>query len=104
MRSQRNGEASVPYGVGNAFTFIHIRAERRGNVPAGVETGKAHHSRGVSMNELRILTGTANPLLARSIADYLGVKLSETLVSRFSDGEVRVQVQESVRGMDVFIV
>lgn len=56
------------------------------------------------MNELRILTGTANPLLARSIADYLGVKLSETLVSRFSDGEIRVQVQESVRGMDVFVV
>jgi len=56
------------------------------------------------MNELRILTGTANPLLARSISDYLGVKLSETLVSRFSDGEIRVQVQESVRGMDVFVV
>jgi ribose-phosphate pyrophosphokinase len=56
------------------------------------------------MNEFRILTGTANPQLARSIADYLGVKLSETLVSRFSDGEIRVQVQESVRGMDVFVV
>lgn len=56
------------------------------------------------MNELRILTGTANPLLARSIADYLGVKLSETLVSRFSDGEIRVQIEESVRGMDVFVV
>jgi len=58
----------------------------------------------MGMNELRILTGTANPQLARSIADYLGVKLSETLVSRFSDGEIRVQVQESVRGMDVFVV
>lgn len=56
------------------------------------------------MNELRILTGTANPALARSIADYLGVRLSETLVSRFSDGEIRVQVEESVRGMDVFVV
>jgi len=56
------------------------------------------------MNELRILTGTANPLLARSIADHLGVRLSETMVSRFSDGEIRVQIQESVRGMDVFVV
>ncbi len=56
------------------------------------------------MNELRILTGTANPILARAIADHLGVKLSETLVSRFSDGEIRVQIQESVRGMDVFVV
>lgn len=56
------------------------------------------------MVEIRILTGTANPLLAQSIADHLGVKLSETLVTRFSDGEIRVQIQESVRGMDVFVV
>ena len=56
------------------------------------------------MNELRILTGTANTALAGSIADHLGVRLSETLVSRFSDGEIRVQIQESVRGMDVFVI
>ncbi len=56
------------------------------------------------MFDLRVLTGTANPALAQSIADHLGVRLSETLVSRFADGEIRVQVQESVRGMDVFVV
>jgi ribose-phosphate pyrophosphokinase len=56
------------------------------------------------MFDLRVLTGTANPNLAQSIADHLGVRLSETLVSRFADGEIRVQVQESVRGMDVFLV
>ena len=56
------------------------------------------------MNNLRILTGTSNPKLAHSIADYLGVKVTDTLVTRFSDGEIRVQVQESVRGTDVFVV
>jgi ribose-phosphate pyrophosphokinase len=56
------------------------------------------------MDNLRILTGTANPKLAHSIADYLGIRVSDTLVTRFSDGEIRVQVQESVRGMDVFVI
>ncbi|HOF88490.1 MAG TPA: ribose-phosphate pyrophosphokinase [Armatimonadota bacterium] len=56
------------------------------------------------MFDLRVLTGTANPKLAQAVADQLGVRLSETLVSRFADGEIRVQVQESVRGMDVFVI
>ncbi len=56
------------------------------------------------MHNLRILTGTSNPKLAHDIADYLGLKVTDTLVTRFSDGEIRVQVQESVRGTDVFVV
>lgn len=56
------------------------------------------------MNNLRILTGTANPKLAEDIAGELGVRVSDTMVSRFSDGEIRVQIQESVRGMDVFVI
>lgn len=56
------------------------------------------------MDDLRILTGTANPKLAHSIANHLGVTVSDTLVTRFSDGEIRVQIKESVRGMDVFLV
>ena len=56
------------------------------------------------MVEIKILTGTANPALAHSIADHLGLEVSHTQVRRFSDGEIYVQVQESVRGMDVFVV
>lgn len=56
------------------------------------------------MPDLRILTGTANPRLAASIADILGMKLTDTLVTRFSDGEIRVQIQQSVRGDDVFVI
>jgi len=54
--------------------------------------------------DMRILTGNANPKLAADIAAYLGMSLSEMEVSRFSDGEIRVKVNESVRGADVFVV
>jgi len=53
---------------------------------------------------LRILAGSSNPALAAAIAKRLGVPLSRMLLSRFSDGEVRVKIEESQRGMDVFVV
>ena len=56
------------------------------------------------MVEIKILTGTANTALAHSIANHLGLEVSHTQVTRFSDGEIYVQIQESVRGMDVFVV
>lgn len=58
----------------------------------------------MSKNTLRLLAGTANPRLCRAIADHLGIPLSRVLLSRFSDGEIRVKVEESLRGMDVFVV
>ena len=54
--------------------------------------------------ELKILTGNANPELAKKIAKYLGVPLSDALVTVFSEGEIRVKINEDVRGRDVFIV
>ncbi len=56
------------------------------------------------MNNSRIFTGTGNPELARKIAEYLDVPLGEMRFRRFSDGEIHVQVDQSVRGYDVFIV
>ncbi|MDW8321973.1 MAG: ribose-phosphate diphosphokinase, partial [Armatimonadota bacterium] len=53
---------------------------------------------------MRLFTGNANPLLAREIAKCLKTDLGQILVSRFSDGEIRVQVGENARGLDVFIV
>lgn len=55
-------------------------------------------------NALRIISGTANPPLARRIAQYCGVSLTECEVCRFSDGEVKVQINQNVRGSDLFIV
>ena len=56
------------------------------------------------MDELRLFSGTGNPELSRKIADKLGVAVGEMMVQRFSDGEVYVQVDQSVRGDDVFVV
>jgi ribose-phosphate pyrophosphokinase len=53
---------------------------------------------------LRILTGTAHPALAQQIADQLGIGVGQMICRRFSDGEVQVKIQESVRGMDVFVI
>jgi ribose-phosphate pyrophosphokinase len=58
----------------------------------------------MAYEKLRILTGTANPALAQAIACCLDIEVGSMLVSRFSDGEVQVKIQESVRGMDVFVV
>ncbi|SHF13248.1 ribose-phosphate diphosphokinase [Desulforamulus putei] len=53
---------------------------------------------------LKIFAGNANPELAREICQYLGVAMGRSHVTRFSDGEIRVKVEESVRGSDAFII
>ncbi|MGH7323272.1 MAG: ribose-phosphate pyrophosphokinase [Candidatus Rokuibacteriota bacterium] len=54
--------------------------------------------------DLKLFTGNANRALAEEIAKYLHLTLGDVEVSRFSDGEVFVQVNENVRGTDVFVV
>ena len=54
--------------------------------------------------ELKIITGTANQKLAEGICDHLGTTISPTMVSAFSDGEIRVEIGDNVRGDDVFVV
>jgi len=56
------------------------------------------------MDKLAIFTGNAHPELAKNICQYLKVKLSEAMVGRFSEGEIRVKINENVRGKDVFLV
>ncbi|MBF0588793.1 MAG: ribose-phosphate pyrophosphokinase [Magnetococcales bacterium] len=56
------------------------------------------------MQRIKIFSGTSNPLLAERIASYLSTSLGSVTVKRFSDGEIFVQVDENVRGRDVFIV
>ncbi|KAH7443663.1 hypothetical protein KP509_02G044900 [Ceratopteris richardii] len=53
---------------------------------------------------LRIFSGTANLPLAQEIACYMGLDLSKINIKRFADGEIYVQLKESVRGCDVFLV
>ena len=53
---------------------------------------------------LMLFSGNANPSLARKIAGELSLTLGDADVSKFSDGEVSVQINENVRGKDVFII
>ncbi len=60
--------------------------------------------RGRIDEKLKIFCGTANPALASEICAFLGIPLGQTHMTRFSDGEVYVQLLENVRGADTFIV
>src|SRR5262249_59620173 len=54
--------------------------------------------------ELKLFSGNANRPLAEEIAATLGVPIGQAEVARFSDGEVLVQIDENVRGADIFVV
>ncbi len=56
------------------------------------------------MSHYMLFSGTANPKLAQDIANYLDMPLTGATINRFSDGEINVQISESVRGKDVFII
>ncbi|MGM0519544.1 MAG: ribose-phosphate pyrophosphokinase [Campylobacterota bacterium] len=56
------------------------------------------------MSTFKLFSGSANPEFTQKVADYLGVPVSNATVNRFSDGELSVQITESVRGQDVFII
>ncbi|MDZ7591603.1 MAG: ribose-phosphate pyrophosphokinase [Rubrivivax sp.] len=51
-----------------------------------------------------LFTGNANPVLAQEIASHLGIELGRAMVSRFSDGEVTVEIRQNVRARDVFVL
>jgi ribose-phosphate pyrophosphokinase len=55
-------------------------------------------------NELKLFSGSANTELAREMCQYLGCEIGKALLTRFSDGEIYFQIDENVRGADVFIV
>jgi ribose-phosphate pyrophosphokinase len=57
-----------------------------------------------SGNKIKIFSGNSNPELAQKIASQLGVELGDAVVTRFSDGEISVNINESVRGVDAFII
>lgn len=54
--------------------------------------------------KLKVFTCNSNPALAESICRHIGVTLGKANVSRFSDGEIQIHINESVRGADVFVI
>lgn len=55
-------------------------------------------------SQMKLFTGSANPQLGQEIADFLGVSLGNIKISRFANGEIHVRYEESIRGVDVFLV
>jgi len=56
------------------------------------------------LNNIKIFSGNANVPLAREICNSLDIPLGKANVKKFSDGEIQLEIEENVRGMDVFIV
>ena len=63
-----------------------------------------YHGAIMNKQNLDIFTGTANPDFAKEVSDLLGIKISSADVGYFSDGELRVEIEENVRGHDTFII
>jgi ribose-phosphate pyrophosphokinase len=55
-------------------------------------------------NEVKLITGNANRPLALKVSEYYGMPLTNTTVTTFSDGEIMVQINENIRGSDVFVI
>ena len=55
-------------------------------------------------NRLRLFSGSANPILSQEVSRYLGMDLGPMIRKRFADGELYVQIQESIRGCDVYLI
>ncbi|CAN0878957.1 Ribose-phosphate pyrophosphokinase 1 [Linum grandiflorum] len=89
-----NGKPSIPVLPSGGHSLPSFVASRphRGNIVNKHDT------------KLRIFSGTANPSLSQEIACYMGLELGKIDIKRFADGEIYIQLQESVRGCDVFLV
>ena len=56
------------------------------------------------LSDTVLFTGNSNPALAQEIASHLGIELGKAAVGRFSDGETTVEIQQNVRGREVFVI
>ncbi len=56
------------------------------------------------MNDFTIFTGNSNPALTKKICEHLGVQPGEAKIKTFSDGEIQIEIDEIVRGKDIFII
>lgn len=64
----------------------------------------AEQTGGIVLKGLKIFAGNSNPVLAKKIAEAAGVELGFCQLNSFADGEIQIEIQESVRGQHVFVV
>ncbi|CAN4078150.1 unnamed protein product [Withania somnifera] len=82
----------------------HVPIINDGTLPKFLQARRLQNAVSRNNNRLKIFTGTANPSLSQEIAWYMGFELGKVNIKRFADGEIYVQLQESVRGCDVYLI
>lgn len=74
----------------------------------GIEVASKENGKRVEENNgvvgMKLFAGNSNRELAQRVADYLGMPIGRITSTKFSDGEIRIQVEESARGNDIFII
>ncbi|XP_039064779.1 ribose-phosphate pyrophosphokinase 1-like isoform X2 [Hibiscus syriacus] len=95
-------ELHQPVNHGNGKPRNPILNERM--LPKFVDSTRMDTTATRNGAKLKLFSGTANPALSQEIAWYMGLELGQINIKRFADGEIYVQLQESVRGCDVYIV
>ncbi|MED6134472.1 ribose-phosphate pyrophosphokinase 1 [Stylosanthes scabra] len=73
-------------------------------LPKFLELAKTSRTVNRNGNKLKLFSGSANPALSQEIAWYMGQELGKIAIKRFADGEIYIQLQESVRGCDVYLI
>lgn len=102
-RVSANGNGAVRY-VANSKPVLDASAWEPHTLNPSTQHLPRTQPAPVLPHRLRLFSGTANPALAQEVAHYLGLELSPIRVRRFADQEIYVQVQESIRGCDVFLI
>lgn len=111
--ANENGMTSVPFpgstnedseGSGDRTEPPPTPATPPAETPAAGKNSPRKVSRVSDDKHFKIVSGSANRPLAEEIAEFLGVQLLQTDFRRFSDGEIRFQLLENVRGADVFLI
>ena len=78
-------------------SYLAIPAARRG-------MGKKANKDAISLDSMVMITGSAHVELSKEISKIIGVPLANADLRRFADGEVSIQINENLRGKDVFII
>src|SRR5256885_12011644 len=79
-------------------------AEKTENKPMADEKPERKPQRARVDDKFKIFCGTANEPLCDEVCNFLGLTRGQAMVTRFADGEAYVQIQENVRGADVFVI
>ena len=99
LEPEQQAPEPQPVGAGSGAVAVPARGTDGKPAPEKKRASKLSEDK-----NFKIVSGSANRALAEEIASFLGVSLVQTDFRRFSDGEIRFQLLENVRGADVFLI